>query len=59
MSMSGRLEQINGFLEEPGKDYPVETGSFLDFMRKAEAGPALMCMMDVREALDEFGGAAT
>lgn len=41
MNMSGRLKEINTFLERIGKDYPSETEAFFNFMQKAEAGPAL------------------
>lgn len=41
MTMAGRLEEIQQFLHKLGKDYPSETEAFLDFMQKAEAGPAL------------------
>lgn len=41
MNMSGRLEEINEFLDRLGKEYPAETESFFNFMRQAEAGPAL------------------
>lgn len=41
MTMSGRLQEINVFLERIGKDYPSETEAFFNFMQKAEAGPAL------------------
>lgn len=39
--MSERLEEINRFLEKLGQDYPAETDAFLNFMQKAESGPAL------------------
>ena len=41
MNMSGRLQEINAFLDRIGKDYPKETEAFFNFMQTAEAGPAL------------------
>ena len=41
MDMSGRLQEINTFLDRIGQDYPSETEAFFNFMQKAEAGPAL------------------
>lgn len=41
MSMSTRLQEIDRFLDELGKDYPEEAQAFFNFMQKAEAGPAL------------------
>lgn len=41
MNVSGRLQEINGFLDKLGKEYPAETEAFFNFMKKAEAGPAL------------------
>lgn len=41
MTMVQRLGEITQFLEQLRKDYPSETGAFLNFMTKAEAGPSL------------------
>jgi len=41
MKMIQRLKDIEAFLDTLGKDYPEETRAFLNFMQKAEAGPAL------------------
>ena len=41
MSMSTRLQEIDRFIDQLGKDYPEETQAFFNFMQKAEAGPAL------------------
>lgn len=41
MTMIDRMNEIEGFLDRLGKDYPEETQAFFNFMQKAEAGPAL------------------
>ena len=41
MSMSGKLKKIEKFLDTLGRDYPTETQACMNFMRKAEGGPAL------------------
>lgn len=39
--MSERLEQIGELTRRLNQDYPTETGGFLNFLQKAEAGRAL------------------
>ncbi len=39
--MSERLQEVNRLLVQLRKRYPAETEAFLNFMMKAEAGPAL------------------
>ena len=41
MSMQDRLNEVQKLLEGLQRDYPVEIKAFLNFMQKAEAGPAL------------------
>jgi AhpD family alkylhydroperoxidase len=41
MSMTEKLSEIEQLLQRLNVDYPNETSSFLNFMQKAEAGPAL------------------
>lgn len=41
MSMTEKLGEIETLLNGLQKDYPSETKAFLNFMQKAEAGPAL------------------
>jgi len=36
-----RLEEADRLVRRLKREYPSETGAFLEFMRKAEAGPAL------------------
>ena len=39
--MHERLEEIQQLLDTLGKSHPNEVGAFVNFMGKAEAGPAL------------------
>lgn len=41
MTMIERMKEIEAFLDRLGKEYPQETEAFLNFMKTAEAGPAL------------------
>lgn len=41
MTMLQKLDEITQFLGQLRKDYPTETGAFMNFMKKAEAGPSL------------------
>ncbi len=41
MHMQDKLDEINALMSRLQKDYPSETKAFLNFMNKAEGGPAL------------------
>lgn len=41
MSMTEKLAEIDTLLKQLHAEYPEETGSFLQFMQKAESGKAL------------------
>ena len=41
MRMQDKLDEINALMGRLQKDYPSETKAFLNFMNKAEGGPAL------------------
>ncbi len=43
--MRDRLEQVRQLTERLEKDFPVETGGFLSFLKRAESGKAL----DIRQ----------
>lgn len=43
--MKDRLNQIKNLTERLEKDFPVETGGFLSFLKRAESGKAL----DIRQ----------
>jgi AhpD family alkylhydroperoxidase len=41
MSMKSKLEEAQSLLTDLQQEYPSETKAFLNFMEKAESGPAL------------------